>query len=663
MKKIYRFFTLLLAVLLCASSLAVYALSDTESIEKTHRKGSIATAEEIAYFNTFADTLFGDPAALPFSFTMNEKHYRGFDSDFTVTRLPGKIIGNYQDSLEITLHYSLNPEYLQMEWYVTLTNRGDAPSPVIRDLLSADLSLKARFPSLTYSIGDVVNDAYSHASFTEALCPGMRFAFNPEGGKSTGHQRPYYRLDTGYHGYTLAIGWQGRWKASFEAQSDSVTVQAGQYAFSSYLEAGETVQTPSTVLLCYESGNTDRAINHWRRWFYDCAYVRDTQGNITAPRAVIGCSMSVTPDLTAEKMLNDLATTYQDTNYNLYWIDAGWYFLNGTLSLPVTTQSFKYTGTWRIDTTRFPSRFSKVREAIGEDRVMVLWFEPERARAGTELYSQTDYMLSLSSNTKDRLANMGNPAYVHYIASVVNTIMEQSGADIYRQDFNFDPYPYWEEHDAAQDGERQGITENLYIQGLMQYYDLIMEAHPDFPIDMCASGGMRNDISVSRFSTTLTLTDTTNTNLILHQNIRLCLNEWFSTFCGSGAPGNNYAILSNLSYFTAPSNVPIWEQINHLFLCDYYPLTEYSQEDDAWVGWEFYDTEYREGFFVAFRRENNPDLINTFFLKGLDPEKDYQIRDLLTGKKTNATGRELMEDGFRFFADPGAAKIFKITEQ
>jgi len=47
--------------------------------------------------------------------------------------------------------------------------------------------------------------------------------------------------------------------------------------------------------------------------------------------------------------------------------------------------------------------------------------------------------------------------------------------NIYRQDFNIEPLPYWRRNDAS---DRQGVTENFYVQGYLAYLDSLAAFPP-----------------------------------------------------------------------------------------------------------------------------------------------------------------------------------------
>lgn len=658
--------SLVLAALIPMLSVALFASSEDAADLADTARGTLATAEEQAEAEALFRRYFeGD--TLPFSFRLGDTTYSSFNEDFTVRRGSNGMIATHRDGIEVEVVWDYNFTYAEMEWQVNFTNTASENSAVLSEVYSLDISYQGETPYLNYSMGDVNYDPYIYTAYDTPLMPGMTMFFEPGCGKSTGHQRPYYRLTTETGGLILALGWQGRWKAEFSAEAEdgrtAVNIRGGQYEFSSYLKPGERVSTPSVVLLCFQGNDKYRAINMWRRWFYDCAAFRNKNGELMDPQISFGPSMSITPEQNEGNMIAQLTqyyNTYGNRPHTLYWIDAGWYPLNGSISLPETNSYWRYTGTWRVDTNRFPTKFADVRSVLADGCKMVLWFEPERVIAGTELFERKDLILSAVNDARTYLLNMGNPDAVAYAATAVLNILEETGAAIYRQDFNVDPYAYWYNADKAEGANRTGITENRYIQGLMSYYTTLLK-ELDYPIDMCASGAMRNDISVMKFSITLTVSDTATDKTIEQQNIRLCGNEWFSMSYGPGST-DPYQALSTLSYFSSVAGSEVWEEISHLMLGDYYPLTEASVGNDAWCAYQFYDQRYDEGFAVFIRRPDSEMSNKKWVLCGLDPTKKYQITELYTGKRTVKTGEELMTTGFGVFLGAGSGALYKFAE-
>ena len=125
----------------------------------------------------------------------------------------------------------------------------------------------------------------------------------------------------------------------------------------------------------------------------------------------------------------------------------------------------------------------------------LLWLEPERVFQGTSWTREHPEFL-LGPVGPNYLFNLGNPAARQALTDHVVKLLNDGNISCYRQDFNFDPHPFWDKADAP---DRIGITEIRHITGLYQYWDDLLARCPGLLIDNCASGGRRIDIeSISR---------------------------------------------------------------------------------------------------------------------------------------------------------------------
>ena len=102
-----------------------------------------------------------------------------------------------------------------------------------------------------------------------------------------------------------------------------------------------------------------------------------------------------------------------------------------------------------------------------------------------------------------------------------------------------------------------------------------------------------------------------------------------------------------------------FRRVQPYLLSDFYPLTPYSLEKNAWVAWQFDDPEQGGGVVQAFRRAECSDNKLTVTLRGLDPEATYCLEDLENGETRKLAGRELMEQGLEITLaeQPSAAVI------
>jgi alpha-galactosidase len=86
---------------------------------------------------------------------------------------------------------------------------------------------------------------------------------------------------------------------------------------------------------------------------------------------------------------------------------------------------------------------------------------------------------------------------MEYLSSAVSAY----GLDVLRIDFNLNPDTSWASGDARGPtsaavalGERTGITELMYVEGLYTMWDALLAQHPGLLIDDCSSGGRRIDV-------------------------------------------------------------------------------------------------------------------------------------------------------------------------
>jgi alpha-galactosidase len=100
-------------------------------------------------------------------------------------------------------------------------------------------------------------------------------------------------------------------------------------------------------------------------------------------------------------------------------------------------------------------------------------------------------------------------------------------------------------------------------------------------------------------------------------------------------------------------------RVAHCLLGDYYPLTSYSLENDAWLAWQFDRPDLGEGLVQAFRREESPFESGRFRLHGLDLDARYIVTDFDSDRSREISGRELTEAGqpITVTQRPGAAAL------
>jgi alpha-galactosidase len=125
---------------------------------------------------------------------------------------------------------------------------------------------------------------------------------------------------------------------------------------------------------------------------------------------------------------------------------------------------------------------------------------------------------------------------------------------------------------------------------------------------------------------------------------------FWSNACPSISCGFDLRI-KDLDYETLRMLFGQWRSISPYYYGDYYPLTRYSLDSGAWMGWQFNAPESEGGFVQAFRRRNSEVLGMQMRLRGLNAEGIYTIEFFAKGTKEECTGTELMKKGLRVYID------------
>lgn len=554
-----------------------------------------------------AEKWFADPENLPFSFEYAGKRYHGFGPDFEVTGDSLLMTARHADNrLAVTVRMAVYAAHAAFEWTITFSNRSAEPSARLQQIKAADLVFPGKNQLLLICNSDKDNDPYSHQPQAIRLNTGTAVAFEPFGGRATNLQFPFYRLVSAEAGVFLSVGWPGQWKTRFQAQPDGVRFTAGQAVFAACLLPGEEIRTPLMSFLPHDPiADEQRAANLWRRWFIDCN-MRKIRGKVMQP-VLAGLTSFLYEEMRLANEENQIAAIGAYAGYDIaldyWWMDAGWYFGEGDQTL----ESWWTTGSWRVDTNRFPDKFRRVSDYASDVGVRtMLWFEPERVTPGTDLGCRQEWLLNGS------LADLGQADCRSWIIERVDQVLTEGHISLYRQDFNIDPLPFWEWGDQQKGADRAGITENLYVQGYLAYWDELIRRHPDMMIDSCASGGRRNDLETMRRAVPVHKTDADYSNYDHKQGMHHTLYRWFPYFgtivTGWGNPvvDDAYAFRSafvpwmalpfdirraDLDYAVIRRFVAEWRRIKDLFYGDYYQLTPWTNQAADWIGWLFIDPE------------------------------------------------------------------------
>ena len=639
-----------------------------------------ATKDDIVTANNWTKSHLQSAAvsAIPFSFEYNGKKSSELLSEWKVNRTSRSldkvrkqetiVWTDPETSLEVRCVAVEYTDYPTVEWTLYFKNNGNADTPILSNILALNTKLNWESDGnvkLHHFMGAPATPVDYHPFLTELKATEKK-RLSASAGLGTNNDLPYFNMEWPGGGAIVAVGWPGQWTCDLARDSaNGISLKAGQELTHFKLHPGEQARTPLMVLQFY-TGNWMYGQNIWRAWMLDHSMPRP--GGKLPNVEMAACSSHQYGEMINANTENQemFIDRYLDEKLPLdfWWMDAGWY---------VNESGWPNTGTWEVDEKRFPGGLKPITDHAHAKKVKtIVWFEPERVTPGTWLYQHSDWLLTNPDDPNgQKLLNMGNPEARKWLTNHISKMITDQGIDLYRQDYNIGPLGFWR---AADTEDRQGMTENLYVQGYLAYWDALRKDHPNMLIDSCASGGRRNDLETLRRAVPLLRSD-----YLMEPTSQQChtygIAFWYP-FYGTGSSSPDiYQLRSlfcphftgcfdmrrtDLDYNSIRKVLNEWKyELAPNFFGDYYPLTDYSAEKNAWMAFEWNSPNKGKGAIQAFRREEAGDESMTLKLYGLDSNAKYSVKDVDSGDMGQFTGKDLMDKGLTVTlkAKPSSAVI------
>ena len=615
-----------------------------------------------------------EPGKAPFSFVYDGRPSAELLPTWTCTRTAVALdavrtqhVVTYTDPKTALELRCVAIEYLDfptVEWTLYFKNTGTQDTPIIEGIQALDLGMERGDTGeflLHHNIGSPANGS-DYGPLETKLEAKSSKRIGAAGGRPTNTDWSYFNIEsTVRDGLIAVVGWPGQWSAEFKRdEAKGLRLVAGQELTHFKLLPGEEVRSP-LIALQFWKGDWNRSQNIWRRWMMAHSMPKPG-GQLPAPM-VEGCSSRAYEEMIKANTDTQLMfiDRYKEESIKIdyWWMDAGWY---------IQQTGWPQVGTWEVDPARFPEGLKPISKHAHENNVKILvWFEPERVAEGTWLtQNHPEWILG---GDKGGLLNLGDDAAREWLTNHVDTLLTEQGIDLYRQDFNMDPLSFWRKNDTE---DRQGITEIKHVTGYLAYWDELRRRHPDMLIDSCASGGRRNDLETMRRAVPLWRSDYAfEPNG--HQGMTYGISLWLpfhgtgtvacvdAPYYGNGrTPVQPYAFWSNVApsincgidfrvkdidYTALRQLFSAWRGINANYYGDFYPLTKYTLDKDAWIAWQFDRPEMGEGVVQIFRRAESVFTGAALLLKGLDPAAQYALTNVMTSETITLSGEALMSQG------------------
>jgi alpha-galactosidase len=599
---------------------------------------------------------------------------------------------DHQTGLLVRARAIVFQDFPAVEWVLNFKNTGQVDTPMLQDVQALDASLCAleADPVIHYARGATcsIND---FMPLSRVLGSNGSLELQPGGGRSSSLFLPFFNLEGNGDGAVLAIGWSGEWSSNFHhpAASAVFRARAGMALTHLTLHADEEIRTPRILMLFWQ-GKPVRGQNLLRRFLL--THHRPEAGGKPVQVPITNHNWGGTP--ASDHLENVRQIAAHDLPIEYYWIDAEW-FGKG--------QWWKNPGNWVVKKDLYPKGLRPISDLLhSSGRKLLLWFEPERVCQGTPWYTEhREWLLEVPKEKRvyrgfegkgewdvpisdprwvpnesarnqiqenDRLFNLAIPEAREFITDFISARIEEFGLDCFRNDANIAPLEFWRAADAP---DRQGITEIRWIEGFYAFWDELRRRHPNLIIDDCASGGRRIDLETISRSTALSRTDFVG-DMVANQCHSFGLLRWVpmnTTSAGTLGKGNEYRIRSSMTtglsfglfssgdvpqattdysdfpYAEVKQSVDRFRAIQRFFYGDFYPLTEYTQANDAWMAYQLDLPESGEGLVVVLKRPLSKYIQANFVLNELKAESGYEVTNLDSSEQSIAQGSELMDRG------------------
>ncbi|HSO85080.1 MAG TPA: glycoside hydrolase family 36 protein [Draconibacterium sp.] len=587
-----------------------------------------------------------------------EKEPNSLETQFTWT--------DKKSGLVVKCNVIVFNDFQAVEWILKFSNTSKRNTPQIEKVAVVDQSFNAGTKG-SFVLHHAKGSDAARVDFQpidESLVTGKNVYMTPAGGRSSDKTAfPFFNIEMpGGQGMMVAVGWTGKWYADVvQTNENTVTLNSGMEKMNMKLLPGEEIRTPKISLLFWKGD--DRMVGHNQfRQFILAHHSRKVNGQF-AEYPLSGSFDYGDPapcgeyECLTEEYAIALVKRYQQFNTlpELFWLDAGWY--KGCNGLVKGGQWHLNVGNWTVEKERFPNGLRPVADAVHKTGAkFMVWFEPERVRPETQIDREHPEWLIKLPNNKNYLFNLGNKEALQWMTNYITDFIKKEGIDYYRQDFNFDPKPYWDASDAP---DRIGISEIRHIEGLYAFWDSLLVRFPNLLIDNCASGGRRLDLETTSRSAPLWRTDYQYGEPNGYQCHTFGLNFYVPIHGTAIYKTDGYTFRSGLgatavlnwevtgrnseSIPAIQKRIQDYKNIRPYYYGDYYPLTQSlnNQTDSVWLAYQLNRPEQNDGIIIAFRRGECPVESITVKIGGLDKNADYELVDDDSGKKTIQKGAEL----------------------
>lgn len=580
---------------------------------------------------------------------------------------------------EVSLFYKIYQKENVFEQWTEIINK-EQGSIELKKYASANLYFRNKDFFLTQYSGSWATEMNPE---THQLTAGIKVLDSKLGARANLYAPPTFMLSldqpaTEESGKVLLanLAWSGNYRFDFERDRYNnlrVIAGANHHAAEYQVAAGASFETPHLIYTYSENGKGEasRNFHRWARQYL----IWDGQGE----RLTLLNNWEATYFDFDEKKLVALFDGAKELGVDLFLLDDGW-FAN---KYPRNDDRAGL-GDWEENRKKLPNGLGYLVKAASEKGIKFgIWIEPEMVNPKSELYeNHLDWVIRQPDRKEYYYRNqlvldLCNPEVQDHVFGVFDNIFTKNPEIAYvKWDCNSIIYNAYSEH-LAKKNLPQSHLYMEYVRGVYKVLERVRAKYPKVPIMLCSGGGGRVDYGALQYFTEFWPSDNTapTDRVFMHWDyshfypaIAMCahVTEWdrkaslkYRTDIASmGKLGFDIDVeeLSESDMAFCQGAVKDYNSFkNVIWKGDQYRLQ--SPYDNDFASFQFVDEAKNKSIFFSYLVTNRYAInysVEPVLLKGLDPDKNYKIKELNLYPGTASTidaskiysGDYLMKVGF-----------------
>lgn len=595
------------------------------------------------------------------------KSHRLYNGKPRLEGLPATYVEEEKEA--VTLEVTLEDSLIQTELILTYTIYEEFPV-IARNarfhhkgeesiLLDRAMSLSLDLPDKQYEMIELTGAwGRERAVKTRKLEHGIQAVYSMRGSSSSNYN-PFLALKRPETTETFgeAIGFSLVYSGNFLAQAEvdtydvtRITMGIHPDRFSWELNKGETFQTPEAVMVYSDAG-----LNGMSQIFHKLYRTRLVRGKYRDEvRPILINNWEGTYfDFNEEKILK-IAGKAKELGIELFVLDDGWF--------GERNDDFTSLGDWYPNLQKLPggiAGLAKKIEAMGLK--FGLWFEPEMTNKKSRLYEEhPDWILStpgrnVSVGRHQLVLDFSREEVVEGIYGQMEKLLREAPISYVKWDMN---RSFSEVFSNGNGKSYQGKVRHKYILGVYDLYERLIQEFPEVLFESCASGGARFDPGMLYYAPQAWTSD--NTDAVDRIKIQYGTSYVYplSSIGSHVSASPNHQVFRNTS-LDIRANVAYFGTFGYELDITKLPEKELDQmkvqvkfmkanrkllqqgtfyrlqspfENNS-SAWEVVSEEKDTAFAAYFRvLEPSHGKFERIYLKGLDPEKKYQVKECFGAK-------------------------------